>query len=118
MKINYILNADNTIKTWWKIPFDENAPFIEVPEGTTIYSNADKVIDGKFVRDNEAIEALLAEKQAKLEKARRIAELKKLLADSDYICLKHADGEITDEEYAAVKAQRHAWRVEINELEA
>lgn len=118
MKINYILNADNTIKTWWRIPFDESVPSVEVPDDTAIYSNVDKVIDGKFVMDNEAVEALLAEKRAKLEKASRIAELKKLLADSDYICLKHADGEITDEEYAAVKAQRHAWRVEINELEA
>ena len=117
MKINYILNADNTIKTWWRIPFDESKPFIEVSDDITIYSGLDKIIDGKFIRDDEAVEALLAAKRVKLEKASRIAELKKLLADSDYLCLKHADGELTDEEYADIKAQRHAWRAEINELE-
>ena len=47
----------------------------------------------------------------------RILELRKLLADSDYYCLKHADGALTDEEYAPIKAQRQAWRDEINSLE-
>lgn len=47
----------------------------------------------------------------------RIAELKKQLADTDYIAVKIAEGAATKEEYANVIAQRQAWRDEINELQ-
>lgn len=46
----------------------------------------------------------------------RIAELKKMLADTDYIAAKIAEGAATREDYADVIAQRQAWRDEINEL--
>lgn len=51
-------------------------------------------------------------------KRNRIAELKELLDSSDYKLCKYLDGDMTEEEYAPIKAQRHAWRVEINQLEA
>ena len=66
------------------------------------------------------------EQKAKIEKARKIAELKKKLADTDYIVLKiaeaQADGEtekITELKmtYATELANRKAWREQINELE-
>jgi len=47
----------------------------------------------------------------------RIAELKKLLAESDYKALKYAEGLISESEYTITKAQRQAWRDEINTLE-
>ena len=47
----------------------------------------------------------------------RIHELKRLLADSDYKAIKFAEGQITEEEFAPIRAQRQAWRSEINELE-
>lgn len=47
----------------------------------------------------------------------RIDELKNLLASTDYQAIKYAEGQITEEEYAEIKAQRQAWRDEINELE-
>lgn len=47
----------------------------------------------------------------------RITELKKLLANSDYISCKIAEGAATREEYAEIIAQRQAWRNEINQLE-
>lgn len=50
-------------------------------------------------------------------KAARIAELKALLASTDYAVIKIAEGAATPEEYADVIAQRQAWRAEINELE-
>lgn len=50
-------------------------------------------------------------------KAERIAELKQLLEDTDYKAIKYAEGLISEEEYAEVKAQRQAWRDEINSLE-
>ena len=46
----------------------------------------------------------------------RIAELKQLLADTDYIAAKIAEGSATREEYAGVIAQRQEWRDEINAL--
>lgn len=52
------------------------------------------------------------------QKLARIAELKHFLRDSDYKLFKYQDGDLTEEEYAPIKAQRHAWRAEINQLEA
>ena len=48
----------------------------------------------------------------------RIFELKTNLADTDYQAIKYAEGELSAEEYQETKIQRHAWRVEINELQA
>ena len=46
----------------------------------------------------------------------RVSELKQLLADTDYVAAKIAEGASTREEYADVIAQRQAWRDEINSL--
>lgn len=48
----------------------------------------------------------------------RIAALKANLAATDYVVIKIAEGAATAEEYAAVIADREAWRAEINKLEA
>lgn len=47
----------------------------------------------------------------------RINELKNLLAESDYKAIKFAEGELTEEEYSPIRAQRREWRVEINRIE-
>lgn len=47
-----------------------------------------------------------------------INALKQLLANSDYQALKHADGELSDEDYAEMKEKRQQWRIKINELQA
>jgi hypothetical protein len=52
-------------------------------------------------------------KAVALQAEQRIAELKKLLADTDYVALSDYD-----QDKPEVKAQRQAWRVEIRELEA
>lgn len=59
-----------------------------------------------------------AEEVAEQQRLARIDELRTLLAESDYKAFKYAEGWITAEDYAEVKAQRQAWRDEINELEA
>jgi hypothetical protein len=41
-----------------------------------------------------------------------------MLAETDYIVLKIAEGSATKKEYAEKIAQRQAWRTEINDLEA
>lgn len=47
----------------------------------------------------------------------KIAELKYKLSQTDYQAIKYAEGQITEEEYAPIKAQRQEWRNEINLLE-
>lgn len=47
----------------------------------------------------------------------RIAELKQLLADSDYAVIKIAEGVATADDYSEILNSRKAWRAEINELE-
>ena len=48
----------------------------------------------------------------------QITELKWQLSTTDYRCLKHADGEYTDEEYEPFKQQRHNLRIQIRNLES
>jgi len=47
----------------------------------------------------------------------QIMGLKQQLEDSDYKALKYAEGWITEEEYAPIKAERQTLRDRINELE-
>lgn len=47
----------------------------------------------------------------------KINELKSQLAETDYICIKIAEGAATHAEYAEKIAQRQSWRAEINRLE-
>ena len=47
----------------------------------------------------------------------RMAELKQLLAETDYRAIKYSEGIYTAKEYAPYKEQREAWRKEINDLE-
>ena len=47
----------------------------------------------------------------------RISELKQMLADTDYVVIKIAEGEATKEEYADVLANRKAWREELRLLQ-
>lgn len=46
-----------------------------------------------------------------------IRALKSLLADTDYMCLKYAEGALTESEFSEIKARRAGWRAKINELE-
>ena len=48
----------------------------------------------------------------------RIQELKRNLTATDYKAIKYAEGLLSVEEYAGIKAERQAWRNEINKLEA
>lgn len=52
-----------------------------------------------------------------LNKQFQIDLLKKKLADTDYKAIKYAEGLISDEEYAPIKAERQHFRDEINRLE-
>ena len=69
-----------------------------------------KVVNGKVV----AVEIVIS--QAEINK-NKILELKNKLKETDYQAIKHFEGCLTDYEYEPIKAQRQAWRDEINELE-
>lgn len=47
-----------------------------------------------------------------------IAGLKQILTNTDYKCMKHADGALTDAEYEETRLHRQSLRDQINELEA
>lgn len=47
-----------------------------------------------------------------------INALKQLLSDTDYMCLKHSEGVLTDEEYEPTKLLRIGYRSRINELKS
>ena len=49
---------------------------------------------------------------------RKIDETKAKLSETDYQAIKHFEGFISEADYAPIKAQRQAWRDEINALEA
>jgi hypothetical protein len=70
-----------------------------------------RIIDGEIVLGKTA-----AEVQAE-QSEERIRVLKGLLADTDYIAVKIAEGAASTSDYADKITQRQAWRQEIQTLE-
>lgn len=59
------------------------------------------------------------QRQAEIDEIqRKISEAKAKLSETDYQAIKYAEGFISEADYAQIKAQRQAWRDEINALEA
>lgn len=117
IKVNY------NQKTGKVISFGKDTkPYIEITEQERKQPLPDKysyyaVIDGKFTikRRTPTIEELHNDDIQAINS--EINELKKKLFDTDYKAIKYSEGLLTDKEYAEVKAQRQAWRDEINRLE-
>lgn len=100
----------------------DTKPYIEITEQERKQPLPDKysyyaVVDGKFTikRRTPTIEELHKDDIQAINS--EINELKKKLFDTDYKAIKYSEGLLTDKEYAEVKAQRQAWRDEINRLE-
>lgn len=72
--------------------------------------------NGIVVQDGEFSVCLEYDEQQRAQYA-RIRQLKGMLYQTDYKALKYADGALSEEEYAPVRAERQAWRDEINEIE-
>ena len=89
----------------------ENLPCVILDK---IEENSEEYVlqDGVYILKTEA-EILQSEEN----KQARIAELKQMLSDTDYILIKLAEDAASREEYAEELAQRAEWRKEINELE-
>ena len=59
------------------------------------------------------------QRQAEIDEIqRKIANAKAKLVETDYQAIKYVEGFISETDYAPIKAQRQAWRDEINALEA
>lgn len=100
----------------------DTKPYIEITEQERRQPLPDKysyyaVVDGKFTikRRTPTVEEIKVDETAKIN--RQIFELKQKLTQTDYKAIKYSEGLLTDKEYAEVKAQRQAWRDEINRLE-
>lgn len=91
-----------------------NGRFIEV-DGMKLLSPSEGVLlaNGWERVTQEPTEEEVAEQLRLAE----IDELKALLMESDYKALKFAEGWLTADEYAPIKAERQRWRERINELE-
>ena len=70
------------------------------------------IVNGTLVKRDKSAEL------AKTRNAERISEIKRKLSETDYQAIKYAEGFISETDYAPIKAQRQAWRDEINALEA
>ena len=104
-----------------------NVERIEIPCDKTLYTQAQ--VDAIFknrgtnqvIKDMDGIPAavdLYTESEfAIVDKKKRINELKALLQATDYQAIKYFEGFISETDYAPIKAQRQAWRDEINALE-
>ena len=87
------------------------------PAGFVNIEVEDYVVVGMTV-NSEALEAYLASiPEPVVTPEEEISELKGKLAATDYQAIKYAEGVLSEEEYAEMKAQRQAWRDRINELE-
>lgn len=97
------------------IPFEYISPerekeiIIQLCQGYIMDTNVDGTL--KMIPPDEA-------EIAKQKARSRIAELKTFLAKTDYQAIKFAEGELSAEAYADMKAQRSEWRKEINDLES
>ena len=95
----------------------------EYPNGGKDVEKVIDVVGQPYIAEHDEVEDILvykpfSEQEIKtIKNNNRIIELKQKLEDTDYKAIKYAEGELSVEEYAETKAQRRAWREEINKLE-
>lgn len=74
-----------------------------------------------YISENGIVREMTKEEIANIptaDKFTQIIELKRKLAETDYVACKIAEGVATKEEYAEQIKQRQLWREEINRLES
>jgi hypothetical protein len=114
----YIAKKENEVVFHTNLQAMRDMDGIETPEMTLSEEEFEaagglvRLIGGEIILGKTDIE-LQSERNAE-----RVRVLKRLLADTDYIAAKIAEGSATAAEYAAKIAERQAWRAEIAELES
>lgn len=117
MKVNYKTNEKGFIIEYTIIPFDPHKPWLEISNPKKIHLYWDKVENHRLICHNEQyVQAARYSKRIQ-EIMSQINTLKQQLKDTDYLVLKHAEGQITDLEFEPISAKRALWRKEINSLE-
>lgn len=94
----------------------EYAPRVLVINGRQVHNPTEAMYIAQGytkVQPHEYTQEELAEQRRQA----RIAELHTLLQESDYKAIKYAEGWISASDYATTKAERQAYRDEINQLE-
>lgn len=103
------------------IPFSKTEFIVSVSnKGVEVTPEQYNALKNGTMQFNDSLTAIVVVRESELilrQKSTRIAELKGFLSSTDYQSHKHADGAMTEEEFAPIKAQRQAWRDEINALE-
>ena len=95
----------------------------EYPNGGKDVEKVIDIVGQPYIAEHDEVEDILvykpySEQEIKtIKNNNRIIELKQKLAETDYKAIKYVEGELSVEEYAETKAQRRAWREEINKLE-
>ena len=70
------------------------------------------------ITDNHYKTVHISEEERQKDQYRlEILQLKKQLSDTDYKAIKYAEGQISEDEYASVRAERQGYRDRINYLE-
>lgn len=118
MKINYQLDENNYIIAFWKTPFDETKPFVEVDNLDKVHLRVSQVVDGVFYENKESYEKSVTNCKTRLQLEIQITNLKLELQNTDYKLFKFLEGLISEEDWATIKTQRQQYRDEINRLEA
>ena len=125
MKTVYIvLDNDNNVISVSDYDFGGGELAVEITDGAyDKLKGVNRVVE--YVNNKLVIrdytEAEITAQRAKRERqtiCRQIISLKTKLKETDYQAIKYAEGQLSEEKYAVMKAQRQAWRDEINTLEA
>lgn len=118
MKINYILDENNIIKSYSRIPFDENKPYLEVDEETLkkVKAGKTKIINGRLQNLVEPISE--EEKKAKQKLNFELNEIYNWLFENDWKINKIALGEWknTDERWLEYLKERKEKRTKRDEI--
>ncbi len=124
MKVNFSTTKDGRLQNVTTLPINESMPILELPDDFELGEIVNYVLrDGVLQLDPVEVIQTAEEK---------ISDLKRNLAETDYITAKAVDAMTSADsltallaalksirtEYADVLAQRATWRAEINELEA
>ena len=119
MRVNYILNDQYQIISWYAIPFDEKKPYITLQEDPhdVIHLYISQVINGQFVENLTEYQNYLATRKIEENIKNEINQLKSQLQLTDYLTMKYMEGQLSEEEWDAAKIKRQEWRDRINELE-
>ena len=108
----HVDGSTNIILSVFSVRLDPYLIEVEVEDTLQIHVGEDKFINGEIVcLHNEERAHHLEELNTEL------IQLRHKLSETDYLAIKFAEGEMTEEEFAPHREERRNWRARINEIE-